>query len=67
MYQRHRQMTHTCLALRQWLSSLEGPPIPHQALLQAKTRFSEPSFFETVLYRVLSNLFECLIHLSHTL
>ena len=44
MYQHHRQMTHTCLALRQWLSSLEGPPIPHQALLQAKTEPQNPHF-----------------------
>ena len=37
MYQHHRQMTHTYLALRQWLHSLESPQISHQALLQAKT------------------------------
>ena len=37
MYQHHRQMMHTHLALRQRLNSLERPQILHQALLQAKT------------------------------
>ena len=36
MYQHHRQMMHTHLALRQRLSFSEGPQIPQQALLQAK-------------------------------
>ena len=37
MYQYHRQMTHTHLALHQWLNCLEGPQISQQALQQAKT------------------------------
>ena len=64
MYQYHCQMTHTHLALRQWLNPLEGPQIPHEALLQAKALLRTHIFRNILLYRVLNNLLESLIHPS---
>ena len=61
MYQHHHQMEYTDLTIIQWLNSLEGLQITQQLLLQAEALL-KTHFFETVIYRVLSNMFELLIH-----